>query len=107
MSTVELNCYLIVKAKVVEGRSYVDGKPTVRVSKNKPRTEANEVAIKINLELPIGLFKRPQIVANISVPPDTSPTTITAEVQDNIANAIRESSGMDVRIVVESAAGVQ
>lgn len=103
MPNVNVECYLIVKATISPSGNYHTGKPSVRVSKGKPRTEANEVPIKINLELPIGLFKKPQITATVKVPEEQAPVEISTEIQDNIAKAIRESSGLDVRLIVESA----
>jgi hypothetical protein len=99
---VTLRCYLIVKANVSPSGTYCNGRPTVRVAKNKPDTLANEVAIKVSLDLPIGLFRRPQLSATISVPEDTLPVEISADIQDNIVEAIRQASGMDVKLTVEA-----
>ncbi len=101
MSTVNVNCYLIIGAKINQN-NWIDGKPSIKVSKGKPKTEAHEVAIKLDLNLPMGLFKRPQIVASVTVADNNAPFEIAAEVQDNIIEAIRQSSGMDVRLIVGS-----
>ena len=102
MSTVDVNCYLIVGAKLNPSGTYVMNKPSIKVSKLKPKTESHEVAINLNLELPIGLFRRPQIIANVSIPDNSAPVEISAEVQDNIAAALRQSTGMDVRLIFEA-----
>jgi hypothetical protein len=59
------------------------------------------VAIALELNLPNTLFQKPRLQANITVPSDAvSPQLITAEVADNITNAIKSAAGMDVEITI-------
>lgn len=101
MSSINVSCYLIVGARI-NANDWLQNKPSIKVSRGKPKTEAHEVAIKLELNLPIGLFKRPQIVASVTVADNNAPIEIAADVQDNIAQAIRQASGMDVRLIVEA-----
>lgn len=100
MKKVSISCHLIIKATLSANGEYVKGTPSIRVAKNKPGTASNEVAIKVNLDLPISLFQKPQLVASIVVPEDNAPLVISAQVQENIAAAIKEQSGLDVVIRV-------
>lgn len=100
MKTVNVTCYLIIKATLSTNGAYVKSTPSVRVAKNKPSTAANEVAIKVNLDLPLSLFQKPQLTASIVIPEESAPLEISAEIQENIAKAIKEQSGLDVVIRV-------
>lgn len=104
MNTVDLTCYLVVAAVVTKqydpGGS-VRGKPSVRVSKGKPSTSANEVAIKLDVKLPVALFLRPDLEAKLTVPAEKVPFTISPEMTTNIAEAIRQSTGLAVVLSVQ------
>lgn len=100
-SVVEVSCYLVVsmrRAWQVGGNEWRGEAGPIRVSKGKPSTGANEIAIALKLELPIALFQRPDLTANIVVPPERAPFVITPDVQENIAEQIREQTGFTVRI---------
>ncbi|GAT35601.1 hypothetical protein TSACC_3672 [Terrimicrobium sacchariphilum] len=109
METFSFQCYLSVTQlfkKTGLGTHFQNGKPTLAVSKNPPTTGPNTVAIRLNLELPVGLFMKPQLEASIRIPDGPAPE-ITAEVQENIAKAIREASGINVNIKVEGPENVE
>ena len=40
---------------------------SMRLTKNKPGIEWNEVSMRLNIELPDSVFKRPQLQANIKI----------------------------------------
>lgn len=97
-----LICYLIiqgVKPKFGSERETRREAGTVRVTKNRPNTTASEIAVKLHLELPDALFFKPTLKAEIRVPESTGHSpVITADVADNIADIIREQTGLTVRI---------
>lgn len=99
--------YLIVKyTPAGNGRCGV--KPAVRVAKNAPRLDANEIALKLKLELPDELFKRPQLEASITVPRDAvTPAVVSAEVGDNIREVVRQQLGIDLTIQMVEPKGVK
>jgi hypothetical protein len=100
---ISVECYIVVKATLNgEGENaWTRGRTGLRVTKNKPALERNEVPIKLNLELPVVLFQRPSLQANITVPAGHPLSSeITADVQDNVAEAIRQATGMEVSITV-------
>ena len=103
MSTVDVVCYVIVGVKLRgEGKNaWVRGRPTVRVSKTKPSVAGNEVPVRIELRLPIALFQKPDLEAIITIPEEKTQFIITPEVQQNIADAIRAQTGMEISLRVE------
>lgn len=75
---------------------------SVRCTKTQPALSSNEVAFKLNLELPDALFTKPRLEATISVPESAvSAPVIEAETIDNVAEAIKKATGLDVRVWVE------
>ncbi len=70
--------------------------------KNKPSTGPNEIAVKVNFEVPNSYFNVPEFEASIQVPGYSDDrTTIEADVQDNIAELISEQLGVKVHLEVK------
>lgn len=87
----KVSCYLVVKPY------------GVRMTKNKPNLVGNEVPVFVTLDVPDALFRTPQLRAVVTIPPNSvTSSTITAEVQDNVAKAIKAATGMEVRLSVEA-----
>lgn len=87
--------YLIIhKAGSVR---FIKGKVSYRGS-TVPQISMNEIALYLDIELPDALFMRPQLQAKITIPPDTAPQTIEAQVMDNCRDAIEKATGLPVRI---------
>lgn len=104
MSMVSVDCFLIVAQDFTDRGGFIrqDGSAKIRVCKGKPDLGRNEVAIRFHVELPEALFIKPSLSAKITIPESAGLNAeISAEVQDNITDAIRQASGMDVRLVVE------
>lgn len=89
------NCYIIVAGN--RRHSWVEP-GAIRLTKNKPpRLAGNEIAVKLSLDIPDGLFLKPTLEASVSIPDSAAlGTVITAEVQDNIAQIIKEQTGFNV-----------
>lgn len=97
MPTVTIEFHAIVRQKFTTwGRQH--GRPQVRVTKAKPFCEADEVAVAIRLELPESLFRRPQLQARIVVPEGQAPAAITPDIQQNIADVVRDQLGISLHI---------
>lgn len=80
----------------------VNSNGTTKTTKSKPALDWNEIAIHVKLDLPDSLFRKPQLNATISVPESAvEPREITAEMQDNIKDAIEVSTGMEIRLSIE------
>ena len=81
----------------------INNKGSVRTTKTQPGLNWNEISIKMNLELPDSLFKKPLLCANIKVDEeDVRPEVISPEVINNIQESIREHSGIEVRLEIVS-----
>lgn len=90
--------YLVIQGKKGRYHSRRD-LGTVEVRKKKPATNQDEIAVKVSLDIPDALFEKPTLQVSASVPDcaDRGPV-ITTEVADNIAEIIRQQTGMSVRI---------
>jgi hypothetical protein len=95
--TVTVDFYAIVSQRFTN-YGMQTGKSTVRVTRNKPDCDATEVAVKISLELPDALFKRPSLQATIKVNDDVAPVLVDADVADNIARVVKEQMGIHLHV---------
>lgn len=83
-------CYLVVNSK-----------GSVRALKSQPNLNWDEISIGVNIELPDSLFRKPQISGKIVVKEeDVTPFEINAEIQNNIAEAVKEHAGVDVKFEI-------
>jgi hypothetical protein len=61
----------------------------------------DEIAILLSLEIPDALFTKPELIAEIKVSDEAvNQEQITAEVTDNIEEAIRSVTGLEMRVSV-------
>jgi hypothetical protein len=78
--------------------------PGLKLTLKKPGSlNGNQIAVKVNLELPNALFEKPEILVNLKVPGNTpvgNMQTITATVQENIAELISSQLGTKVHVTV-------
>lgn len=73
----------------------------VKSRKNKPDVRANEIPIRLDLDIPDELFQRPVLQANVKVPKESyMQQPITAEVADNIEDIIRQKTGLEFSVTV-------
>lgn len=81
-----IKCYLVV-----------NDRGTVRVTKNAPSVEWNEVPIQLQLDVPNGLFARPTFTASVTLP-NAQPPVIPAEVVDRIEGVLERETGIKVEL---------
>jgi hypothetical protein len=80
----------------------VNSNGTVQAKKMRPKLAQNEISMYIDLVLPQGLFTKPQLSAQLTIPDSAAmPPEITAEVQENVREAIEQASGMHVKLTLE------
>lgn len=80
----------------------VNSNGTTRTCKTPPDLKYNEIAIGCNLSLPNALFQKPQLSASIIVPDAAVMSEpLAADVQQNVKEAIRQATGMEVRLSFE------
>jgi hypothetical protein len=91
-TTRDLNAYIIVKPKGWGGLS-------ARLASRIPALKSDEIAIKLCIDVPDALFKRPQLQASITIPESAvTPTVVNAEVLDNIREVLSQQTGLDVTV---------
>lgn len=79
----------------------VNKRGSVKAVVNKPSLGYDEIAIAIRLDVPKGLFEKPQLQAAITIPETAAaPHQVTCKMQDNIRDAIQQAAGMEVRLTL-------
>lgn len=88
--------YLVISAS--EAR-YGGFNSHVKLVEREPKLKGNEISLRLNLEIPDAVFKRPKLEAKLSVP-DTavSKIAITPDVTDNIERIIKETTGLTMHV---------
>ncbi len=90
-------CFYLIFKKPSGYRS--GGAP--RVTLKSPALKSDEIAMRLEARLPDALFKRPQLSADIRIPDDMKiENNIDVETINNIEEAIKTSSGIDVSLTV-------
>lgn len=80
----------------------VNSRGGVKVTKNRPNVDFDEISIRMDLDVPDMLFKKPQLTASITIPESAAvPKEIDVEMQDNIQNAIETATGLNVRLTIQ------
>jgi hypothetical protein len=101
----QLKCYLVVQGrppKYGPDKEQRREPGNLRLTKTRPKTDKDEIAIALHLDIPNSLFIKPTLEARITVPECTPHGgNITAEVADNIAEEIRRQTGFSVHISAE------
>lgn len=87
---IEVLCYLVINSR---GR--------VKATRHKPPLAMDEVAVRIQMNLPEMLFARPQLQASLTVKEDAvSPHVITPEVLISTKELLERGTGMSVELRV-------
>lgn len=74
---------------------------STRTMKTKPDLKWDEISIHINLELPDNLFKKPTLSAEIKLSDKECPGfELTPEVRDNIKDAVKQHTGVELKITI-------
>lgn len=97
---IDIECYLAVG---VTFKRYTTGdKPSIRLTMTAPSLAPHEVSIALHLKMPEAIFKKPSLSATIEVPAETPlQSVITPEVQDNIAQVLRDQLGLSITITAD------
>lgn len=98
----KVECYLIIQGvepRAIHMREERREVGSLRLTKKRPATAPDEIAINLNLDIPDALFIKPTLHASIAVPDNFGlAPEITAEVADNIAEVLRQQTGLRVHI---------
>lgn len=98
----EGECYLIIRCYEVRyGPSAYELKID-RATQRKPALAADEVALKVRVQLPVALFLKPTLSASIKVEGETPTLELDTETVTSIEDLIRSAVGLDVELNVIS-----
>ena len=73
-----------------------------RLSVGKPALKASDIAIQIHLNVPLAVFRKPQLEATITIPEEAgAPDTLTAATTEAMSDAVKQATGLtlDIRVV--------
>ena len=75
----------------------------LKISKNMPDTASNEIAVKLDLDIPNSLFMKPSLNFKMSIPESAASfPVLEAAVQDNLAELLANELGQKVHLSVSS-----
>lgn len=79
----------------------INNRGSMKLTKNQPGLDWNEVSVKIEVDLPSELFSRPRLQASIKIPNDAvGPDVINSTVIANCKDAIKSVTGLEMKISV-------
>lgn len=82
----------------------ISSRGATRMTNSKPRLNADEISMNLNIELPDALFQKPALVASITVPNEAAVSeVISSIVYDNVEEAIETATGLTFAISVVKA----
>lgn len=97
MSTLSGVCYLVCKKRKYSALHF-------RLTTRQPSLDSDEVAVRLDVTLPVGLFTRPALQAAVTVPNGVVPgPTIDSTVVDNIREIVSQQTGANLEIMVTQA----
>ena len=98
----EVTCWILIEGKKTRfGLSGWEA-GAIKLTKGKPKTARNQVALKLTLMIPSAIFDEPQLHAIITIPEDAiSKPVIDADIQENIVEILSERLGFHVHISAE------
>lgn len=82
----------------------IDGDGNTRLTTGYPALAPGEIAMELRITVPVTLFQKPMLKAEITVPLDHNPTIkLQAETVGNITEAIRQATGLEIVVRQEEA----
>lgn len=77
--------------------------PSYRVTKQPTSLDFDEIAIRLEIDLPSGIFSKPTLQANIKVEGDkVSAPIITADTVHNIEEVIKQNTGIHIKLTQQT-----
>jgi hypothetical protein len=91
--------YLVISA--TQRNSYSSLTPHMKIVEKVPTLKGNEISLRLNINIPDAVFKRPKLEADFKVPEQAvQKLTITPDMVTNMEKIVKENIGMDVKISV-------
>lgn len=97
--SINVQCYLVLKPTMnrIMGEDRVKS-VSAEVRSKRPSLGPNDQALHLNMTVPESLFLKPKLSASIEVPEHDAPPVITPEIINNIAEVVRERTGIHLTI---------
>lgn len=84
----------------VNGYLNIKSNGSVRFTKSRAGLDWNEIAMKVNMNIPDEFFRRPMLEANITISDDVIPRPQPTELILNSKQLIEESTGAKIDFVI-------
>jgi len=79
----------------------INNRGAMKLTKNQPGLDWNEVSVKLDVDLPNELFNRPRLQASIKIPSEAvGPDVINSTVVEDCKDAIKSVTGLEMKITV-------
>ncbi len=90
--------YLVISASKSR---YGSLSPSVSIKERSPSLKGNEIALKLQIEIPNEMFTRPTLEVKMKIPTEAIPrTSITPEITSNIEKIIKEQTNLNIVVSV-------
>ena len=101
--TLTTSFYIILSGGKRRGWNHRELRPERIVKRihELPATKKDEVAIRVNVGLPVALFERPELSVTIAVDGGVPRVDIDAETMDNLAERMQEIIGTPVHVTCD------
>lgn len=79
----------------------INNRGSVKAVEREPKLAANEISLRLCLEVPASLFERPRLEATMKVPNEAVPKIkITPAVTDNVEKMIKQATGLNMVVSI-------
>lgn len=79
----------------------IDHYGNARLTKKVPALRMYEVSIALSLTIPDAVFTKPSMSASIVISDSEVDRNLSAEMKTNVIDAIKESTGMEVNLIID------
>lgn len=79
----------------------INSRGTITIREREPRLAGDEIALRLKLWVPNEMFKRPILLAEMSIPNEAIPKgTVTPEIATNVEKLIKEATGLTMNVSI-------
>ena len=99
--TVTFSYWMVLKVSRYP-HGIINGTCLPRCTKNKPTTGKDQIVVKLQAEIPVSLFDKPEITFKMTIPEPENRIEIDADVQRQMADTLSELAGVTVTLEVSN-----
>ena len=86
---------------IVQKYLIITSRGNISIREREPRLGANEIALRVALEVPDAIFRRPILRADLKVPREAVPgVAITPEIATNVEQLIKQATGLEMVVSI-------